>query len=364
MFSVPPGTILTDVAIPNLTGFGSADPSVYPNWPAFWPQLCDIYIPTGPINRGFVCLHGGGDTKHHFAFLLNILNAHGANWPVMNYGQAIFVLPQGQACSGALSPLNATVPFINSPPTSRYPLGITTWQNAFTNSGWGDIQGSTGVGGNYTTGFLADLNTYLRIGGGSGLNIPRLGLMGHSNGGFMVQRWWYQGADIWDYYFAQSGPQPNLLAAQPIGTANFHRPFWQQYGALDNVVGIANLGTTDQIDSALAPYYHFFEPTWQQPFSKLINEDLAYPSLSLHTGAWSTFTNMVTGVTGFPPDEGAFIASASPIAVGNLLTASYNSNKFVLRLLDQASHQLTQQTKFLGITSAVLPWLGFLAGLP
>jgi hypothetical protein len=349
LFTSQQGELLRNVAIPNLTGtagsydpywsntsgIGAASPAAaagYP-WPAYWPHLCDVYVPQNTVSRAFIAMGGAGDTKEHYAFLLNLCNTNPptqttCNWTLINYAQSVMIIPQAQVCNGHESPTNvdqppnitnnytqgnliAGPPFLNASGSTAGPLGTTTWNNGYMQSGWADLQGpygSTGV----AAGFIYDCYTYFNsapiISGYQMPVIPHFCLAGHSNGGFMTERWYYEGADIFQFYFVTSGPLAGLLSADPVSAANYHRPFWAQFGALDNVVGIINSGRTGA-DTSPGPYgaYNFFNSTWLEPNSEVSVVDIESIGTVSFTGAgFVSGANSGTLTTNWPYPSGSY----------------------------------------------------------
>lgn len=152
-----------------------------------YPHKIDYYIPSNAEST-VIFLHGGGGKKESFAENLGIKNdstntnyavsTGGENWLINNKVIAIF--PQGQARPG--SPL------------------ATTWNNYMMDSGQNDVA------------FLQALVTALK-------NDPTLPhttkyyLVGHSNGGMMVNRMWCESPNTFDGFGALAGPPSTMLAA-------------------------------------------------------------------------------------------------------------------------------------------------------
>jgi predicted esterase len=123
-----------------------------------------------------VFLHGAMGTKHSFAYQLGLVGSivegdySGVNEQVLLDNRAIAVFPQGRA-------------------VAEVPLA-TTWDNYVMKSGRNDAQ------------FLRDLVAYME----GRYHISRFYLVGHSNGGMMVNRAWCETPELFDAYVSIAGP--------------------------------------------------------------------------------------------------------------------------------------------------------------
>jgi hypothetical protein len=386
---------------------------------------------------------------------------------------------------------------INGADSSK-PDGTTSWQNNYMNNGWPDIQGPPGccsstfnasisgtnmtvnstsigavfigmvittgaaantvvTGGSGTAwtvsisqtvastgmtgvagGFLYDLAKWIMPGGGSGYNISSLCLGGHSNGGFMTQRMWFEGPPLFNYYFSTSGPVGDFGVNDLVATANKNKPVWLQFGLNDIIIGVANQGTSSNLQNVSftgtisggttltvtgnsaagtlypgmlitgtgvvagqqlaspftgtgtggngtyaltvsqsnvgpvtmkAPFNNFFNTIFLEPQSEQSVQDLTFPALSTHVGPWVTLNSRVAGTSGetvVPFAVGEGLPRETNVAIGHLYTATYNSGKFVVRLLDQADHHLLLQEQCINASpgySIIEAWMAFIGSL-
>jgi hypothetical protein len=237
------------------------------------------------------------------------------------------------------------------------------------NSGWPDLQGAFG-GTNLAAGPIYDLVTYIQ--NNSSSTFPATGLFpgnmkfclgGHSNGGFFTQRWYYEGAPIFAAYFSTSGALANSLVADVanIKAGNYRIPLWMQFGAQDTVLGIANANQYQNPPQLgpNPPFYNFFDNTWNEPVTEESVQDLTFPALSTHLGAWNEVQQMCSALGVTAPSLSAFKAmgtsgsgSTNPVPIGNLCIANANPGShgnylIQLRLLTGADHHLQVQTQAL-----------------
>lgn len=173
--------------------------------PSF-PHEVDIYS-VANATRAVVFLHGGGGRNFKMAFDLGINLADApptaatanADWLTNNNIVALF--PQGQATSAA-------------------PLTFT-WSNYAMNSGQDDIS------------FLQALAAYVR----SELGLTDVYLLGHSNGGMMVNRVWCESPDTFDAYISMSGPASSFFQGVPCNPTTT-QPYYGLVGEQDQVLQV------------------------------------------------------------------------------------------------------------------------------
>ena len=167
----------------------------------------DIYRATN-ADKAVVFLHGAMGTSHSFAFQVGLIGSFdegdysGVDEQVILDNRAVAVFPQGLAV--------AAVP------------QATTWDNHVMISGRDDVQ------------FLRDLVAYI-----SGkYQITKFYLVGHSNGGMMVNRVWCEAPDLFDAYVAIAGsPSEHYLLPGTCTPAEV-RPYLGIVGSADAVLQV------------------------------------------------------------------------------------------------------------------------------
>ena len=302
-----PGQILLNQAIPNTRDGGNH------------PQLCDFLIPLS-YDRAVVCLHGGGGTKESFAKNLLVTSSltitpSTVRWSGLNARAAIAVFPQGQAALGAVSAWNPNGADTRS---ANNPDGVTTWSNGVMWSGADDPQ------------FLIDLSTYIQA------TYPtvasKMVLAGQSNGGMMVNRSWYDLPDSYTHFCALSGPAGidflGRAAPSPV------RPFFSQFGDLDEVIGI-NGGIA-------GPGVHFDDAEWMQQPDKLSRADVHYPTLTGWVGEMVQMQARITALTGGSLGTGVTTLANN---IGTVTKWTKAAGKMVLHRLSAATHETTSQSR-------------------
>lgn len=354
------GTILLNQVIPNLTGTGTRYGSAYGSW----PHLCDIYIPAYcSIERAMICLHGATGTRNSFAQNFAITTTNPAtidttDWALLRASKAMWIFPQGQFCDGFDSPTNPGGAISSS--------STTTWGNGYMNSGWQDLKAPDWTSGQNAAGFIYDLVQYLK----DRFPVNKFALLGHSNGAFMVERWYYQGSDIFAHYISTSGTKGYRLRinSTAVDATNKARPFFSQYGLQDTTIGIANQARTSSLDAVNAPWYNFFGETtanWLRPTAVISVEDESYPSPAPdHLPGWNNYQDKVAATSAESTLKADLTGSFVPVASGNLHTLSRNGGKLVLRLLSAAGHSTVSQQNCLGVTSLVDTFMQFIWANP
>jgi len=169
------------------------------------PNSFDIYRASN-ADKAVIFLHGGGGTKHNFAYALGInLSKSGFDYSHVN-GQALIdnkvlaVFPQGEA--------------IAEEPKAY------TWDNYVMTSGGDDMQ------------FMSDLVDFIN----AQYKITRFFIVGHSNGGMMVNRIWCETPEIFDAYIAISGPPSEHFLDPAICSPVVVRPYMGIVGSDDMVL--------------------------------------------------------------------------------------------------------------------------------
>lgn len=220
LLTAPPGFLYPNVAIPDLTNGG------------FHPQLTDIYVPPNLPSgapgylSATVFLHGGSGTKENFARNLLVTfslqpSLFTVNWAMLIGWKMIAVFPQGQACTGITNPWNPRG--VDTRNSQNNFLGVPTWTNRAMYSQADDVA------------FLKDLSSYITTTFG---HVAK-NLFGHSNGGMMVNRMWYEAPNQYKHYGVCSGPASSYYITNSALPAN-NPPFWGQFGAIDSVLDLSD----------------------------------------------------------------------------------------------------------------------------
>lgn len=228
--SFAPGALQTNIQIPN-TRFGTVDAT--PADEADHPHQVDVYRPEGEIRCVMVALHGGGGNKTQYAASLGVLRGDPPtyakiNWALLEKAKCALIVPTGQRCTGVDAAWGAG----NNPwnPDDVDPAGdVRLWSSGVFWSGYDDPQ------------FLRDCVAYILDQFGS---TPKRVLVGHSAGGMMVHRMWWEHdpAAGYDCYFTSSAT-PSMAysgATAPVDAM----PCGAIFGANDVNLGIdgGNIG--------------------------------------------------------------------------------------------------------------------------
>jgi hypothetical protein len=308
LFMTPPGTLYTNVQIPNSISGG------------VWPHLIDIYIPTtfnGIVST--VILHGGGGNKLQVSLSLGILvgapaKPQNVNWSLLDTWKGMVVIPQGQWCTGVVNDWNPNG--VNSVSPS-HPYGIPTWSNHFMWSQADDLD------------FLSDLSDYIVNTYGT----QRPTIAGHSSGGIMAHRMWYEKPTKYGRYIGSSAPAASYYDGLPAPT--LARPFLTQFGRMDT--------TLDINGGPAGPGDHFFDPWWYQNPTHVTVEDVTFPSkwigdfrqLPTRVNAYNSYNNLPSEVVN------AADGAVTPIPIGTQTTWSYSKGYNMLQLYSDADHQVS-----------------------
>jgi poly(3-hydroxybutyrate) depolymerase len=188
------------------------------------------------------------------------------------------------------------------------------------NSGADDVQ------------FLKDVNTYLIATYGV---IGRT-LVGHSAGGFMVQRMWIESGSTYGHYCSASGCVPYSLrnAAMP-GTV---RPIHMQVGNDDPILAV--------LDSVGAN--HFFDDTYTQVLTNVNRAGYNFPLQSVRVSFWRTLVDRALAVSAETVVAGDGVDTTMTGNGQTMTTWTYNSGAFVLRRLAGVGHDISEQNTAMG----------------
>lgn len=297
------GTVVLNQLIPNTRDGGTH------------PHRVDILVPQ-VYDRFVVCMHGGGGKKERFARNLGVVTSQTitratVSWAGLNNRQAIAVFPQGQACLGIASEWNPGG--IDTRSTTN-PEGVATWSNHVMWSGADDPQ------------FLKDLSTWLQA------QYPAAAakrvLAGHSNGGMMVNRAWYEFPDSYTHYCSAAGPASIKLADDPMPATV--RPFFMQIGDQDDLIGI--------LDGRAGVGNHFEDDEWLQQEEHIARADVDFPALTSWVGELVQMQRRLTAIGGGALGDGVeSLASGA----GTVTKWTKALAKIVLHRLSNATHEVT-----------------------
>lgn len=350
LFQFPPGSVIVDQLIPNSVSGGN------------WPHKVDFYIPAGAApKRAMMCLGGAKHEKLRFARNLRLLNATpltpaNVNWNLINAANIVFAVPQGQACIG-VDPLwgagnNLDNPHDVDTRNVDYPTGISTWSNGFMYSGQNDKQ------------FLLDCKNWMLS---TWASLTLVSLFGHSNGGMMTKYMELFYPTQFRAFLTVSGPTPIAWSSTSWPTVANIRPSWQQYGRLDDVLGIYG-GVAGAGDHWLASQL-YQQPaqlsvanvagsvvlgTWTPALSGYITPSIELQSIM---DAYATSHSLT------PETYNYTDAVTTTSVLGTLKEWSYLGGNVTLRLLSNSDHSIgiQQQDMHSGILAAAVKWIISLA---
>lgn len=249
----------------------------------------DIYRATN-ADKAIVFLHGGAGNKHIFAYNIGInlsdvdSNYDAVNEQILLDNHAIAVFPQGKSIAEA--------------------PGAYTWNNYVMDSGEDDIQ------------FLRDLVNFIS----TRYHVSKFYIVGHSNGGMMVNRTWCEAPELFDAYISIAGPPSEHFLSTPCSPPAEVKPYMGIVGSLDDV--LQNTGKWE-------------EQTWT-----------IKPAIVL--GAYPAFVNSVLiGERYFLPyrvnlrcGETVHDGDTDAIVDGNITTWSFCNNSVKLMRVEDGEHSM------------------------
>ncbi len=308
VIKTPGGTYIPDQYVSNSAGSGNH------------PHAVDIYLPPGEIKRAIILLHGGGSNKVQFSRLLGLslatpIQNSNIRWDILDAWNCMAFIPQGQACTGVV---NANNPNGVDTRSASYPEGVRTWSNRQMWSQADDVQ------------FLKDLSNFITSNYG---NIGK-NLCGHSQGGMMVSRMWYEAPSYFNNFCSASAGGGKYYIDNPA-LPSVIKPFVQVIGQKDTVLNVEN--------GPNGVGNHFYEDLWKQGASTESIADV-YTPLE-YIGAWKhlkTAVDAYTSVHGFPvvvPAQGDAIETT--IRIGTQKQWTYQNDHVSVIWLSDADHSVT-----------------------
>ena len=267
---------------------------------------------------------GGGNKEttaqnHHINLGTNLVPTTATiNWPMLAQYQMVVAIPQGQACNGIV---NAWNPNGVNTVTGVNPLGVATWSNWDMWSQADDVQ------------MLIDLSAYLT----KTYKVTDNYLMGHSNGGFMTKRMWYESPTTFTHYCCFAGPASNHYYQSGLVPATV-QPLFCIVGGCDTVLDTSNgpMGTGD----------HFQDPLWEGQNAQLSVACLSYPSLPQRVGEWVQFSTVSIPAMGDQPmtfNQG----TTTPVYSGTHTSWASSSGKLALHYVSDANHPIASMEQCL-----------------
>ncbi len=200
-----------------------------------YPHSIDYYIPDN-AESAVIFLHGGGGKKERFAANLGIKNdttssnydllPAGKDWLINKKIMAVF--PQGQTIAGTAFAF--------------------TWNNYVMDSGENDVA--------FLQALVASIQSDTTL-----PTITKFYLVGHSNGGMMVNRMWCESPGTFDGFGALAGPPSTQLAAtgaHPCAPATI-KPYIGVVG--DSDTGLQTSGNMNALTWTLSSY-NGASPAW------------------------------------------------------------------------------------------------------
>lgn len=283
LLATGPGTLIIDMRLLN-TATGDLH-----------PHRMDVFIPSqdaigfsGQVPYFTVMLHGGGGNKKNFErtsriVIGKVLTPKTVNWDLVNGALSVFVFVQGEYCRGNVNENN---PYGVNTVSAKQPNGVPNWSNRVFYSGADDMQ------------LLRDLSGWAA----SAFPTAKRYLVGHSSGGMMTQRVWYDEPTLFERYWSYAGPA--AIDYDPVlgtrGLPTVKRPLYETYGWMD-----PNMGPGRDPAHPTAP----LDPEWlydQQYTAPPQNFSIASvfyrpgvpPSATpiVYSGAWGRYKRLVTAL--------------------------------------------------------------------
>lgn len=338
------GSVALDVLIPNTRDGG------------YHPHRVDVYVPAGAPVRSMVCLHGGTGNKRQQAYYMGFLlkyiptgsfSAANVHWRWLQAFNCIAVFPQGQACAGPNMPysVDASGNALLRWPTggnpwnpgdintinAQFPQGQTGWSNWFEWSGADDPQ------------FLKDLNTWVS----NTYGITHSTLSGHSSGGFMTKRAWFEFPTTFAHYITWAGPAAGYFANTPVPRALGKMLCIQGY--LDQTVGCL-----DYYDPTIS---HLYDDVWLQDPTHVTRNDYAYPNRAQNHGDWPLLIARAQAAAGVTPQQSDKVVSQ--VHIGERWDFKYDNGNQWWVVLTGATHDFKSITQALGKGSLFISAMGW-----
>lgn len=304
------------------TGVFTADQIIPSSAGGDHPHLVDVYVPDNTTVDKVICiLHGGRGDKQFIARSVGVtrsipISASTVNWDLLRYWRCAVLIPRGQFCDGTVSAWNPGGADTTAGGTKP---GVRTWSNWFMWSGANDPL------------FLADLSAWAQT---QWPGILRC-IWGHSNGGFMVQRMWYDVPNPWQRMGCVSGPASwHYDGATKTGTV---RPLLSIIGGRDHTLGVE--------DGPSGEGSHFFDNLWRQSPSNASVANVDTPGFGGYMGEFNEFQRRVDA-RNTQAGAAAQTVTTEPtkveaVALGLQDTWIYANKAMVLRRVREAGHGLS-----------------------
>lgn len=305
---VATGTFTADQLIPS-SGVGGGN----------HPHEVDVYVPDNVTIDKVICiLHGGSGDKPFIARFTGVvtglpITADKVNWALLRHWRCAVLIPRGQYADGTVNLWNPAG--VDTTQGGTKP-GVRTWSNYFMWSGANDPL------------FLADLSTWADT---QWPGIKRC-IWGHSNGGMMVNRMWYDVPNPWQRMGSISGPAPWFYdGATKSGTV---RPMYSVVGGLDATLNVSG-GPSGEGS-------HFFENLWRQSPASASVANYDTPGFGGYMGEFQQFQRRVDA-RNTQAGAAAQTVRTTPnktqaISIGLQHTWVYAASAMWLTLVDAAGH--------------------------
>lgn len=305
----PTGTLLLNQQIEN-TRYGTLNQQPYDQ--PFHQQLVDIYEPPGPINVALHMKHGGAATKGQYAAAMGVLQGAptlaNVNFRMLQMLTAAVWFSQGSHCTkdnaGPWNPNGVDTV------SAQYPFGVSGWSNHEYWSGADDPQ------------FTIDVANAMTARYGAVFKVD----CGHSEGGILTQRSWYERkTGGFACFCTSSGPASHYYIDVDPTLPSVPRPCRTQFGLQDDNIGIAG--------------GHFLDPTWIGGKNPTLSQ-AEFPIILI-----SDFHQLQTRVNAFNTHYGLPAETVSyadgvtvPVNIGTKTTWTYSGGAQQLVLYSAAQH--------------------------
>jgi hypothetical protein len=237
----------------------------------FHPHTVTVYTPANTtVQLQVLADHGGGGSAPTFAQSLLIKQGPAAPsvsnvwWAVLQGTTSEWWFPTAGIPDGTVTAFNPNGADMRALINAYGTAGVELWSNRGTWSGWDDYQ------------FHKDVSALMQSRRPSAIRM----VMGHSDGGIMVQDRWFQEASAPYYfhvYYTAAGPGATYYETQPMPT--IPRPMRSVVGRRDTNIGVLGPDGTD----------HLFDAEWAQrtpPTPAYAAANYVWPSPQFFIGEW------------------------------------------------------------------------------